>query len=288
MIPLTILWLAWFAADAPDKDFVGPPAPIVTSVEADDPQSIRMRIDHNMRASEEKLRKRSVDSEAKRLQDSILRDIDRLIELVKQSPPQSSEPQPPQSGPPSNPPPDGNPPPDEKPSASQQDGPGGGGQRTNQQGSGPPRPGGGSAGRERQPGEKSPTVRSPDGESRRDRRARSGKSSYQAKGNSMPSPSGAGKMDPNAQMPGPNPGDSKGYPGNNATVATGATMNPTTNGPPDRLANMSRDVWGHLPEAMRQEVDHYYRDKFMPRYREMLQQYYTRLAEAERREKKQP
>jgi hypothetical protein len=29
-------------------------------------------------------------------------------------------------------------------------------------------------------------------------------------------------------------------------------------------------------------VDHYYRDQFMPRYRELLQQYYSRLAERER------
>ena len=29
-------------------------------------------------------------------------------------------------------------------------------------------------------------------------------------------------------------------------------------------------------------LDHYYRDQFMPRYRELLQQYYSRLAERER------
>jgi hypothetical protein len=51
----------------------------------------------------------------------------------------------------------------------------------------------------------------------------------------------------------------------------------------DRLADVAKDIWGHLPETLRQEVDHYYRDQFMPRYRELLQQYYSRLAEQERR-----
>ena len=35
-------------------------------------------------------------------------------------------------------------------------------------------------------------------------------------------------------------------------------------------------------KTLRQEVDHYYRDQFMPRYRDLLQQYYSRLAERER------
>ncbi len=39
----------------------------------------------------------------------------------------------------------------------------------------------------------------------------------------------------------------------------------------------------HLPETMRQEVDHYYREQFMPRYRELVRQYYNRLAEQPKR-----
>lgn len=54
-------------------------------------------------------------------------------------------------------------------------------------------------------------------------------------------------------------------------------------GPADSMADVAKDIWGHLPESLRQEVDHYYREQFMPRYRDLLQQYYLRLAETERR-----
>jgi hypothetical protein len=56
-----------------------------------------------------------------------------------------------------------------------------------------------------------------------------------------------------------------------------------TSGKADRMSDVVKDIWGHLPETLRQEVDHYYRDQFMPRYRDLLQQYYSRLAEQERR-----
>jgi hypothetical protein len=51
---------------------------------------------------------------------------------------------------------------------------------------------------------------------------------------------------------------------------------------PDQLADVVKDIWGHLPESMRQEVDHYYRDRFMPQYRDLVQEYYLRLAERDR------
>lgn len=44
-------------------------------------------------------------------------------------------------------------------------------------------------------------------------------------------------------------------------------------------AETYKDVWGHLPEKMRQEMDSYFRDKFMPRYAELLKQYYSNIAE---------
>jgi hypothetical protein len=51
---------------------------------------------------------------------------------------------------------------------------------------------------------------------------------------------------------------------------------------PDQLSDVVKDIWGHLPETMRQEVDHYYRDRFMPRYQDLLREYYQRLAERDR------
>jgi len=56
-----------------------------------------------------------------------------------------------------------------------------------------------------------------------------------------------------------------------------------TSGKANGMSDIVKDIWGHLPETLRQEVDHYYRDQFMPRYRDLLQQYYSRLAEQERR-----
>lgn len=61
------------------------------------------------------------------------------------------------------------------------------------------------------------------------------------------------------------------------------SSSPVGMGPSDSLADVAKDIWGHLPETMRQEIDHYYRERFMPRYRDLLQQYYLRLAETERR-----
>jgi hypothetical protein len=58
-----------------------------------------------------------------------------------------------------------------------------------------------------------------------------------------------------------------------------------TSGKANGMSDIVKDIWGHLPETLRQEVDHYYRDQFMPRYRDLLQQYYSRLAEQERRAK---
>jgi hypothetical protein len=68
-------------------------------------------------------------------------------------------------------------------------------------------------------------------------------------------------------------GDSRGQPGMGGPK--GARQ-------PDQLADVVKDFWGHLPETLRQEVDHYYRDRFMPRYRDLLQEYYGRIAERDR------
>ena len=44
-------------------------------------------------------------------------------------------------------------------------------------------------------------------------------------------------------------------------------------------AEMYKDVWGHLPEKMRQEMDSYFKERFMPRYNDLLKQYYSNIAE---------
>jgi hypothetical protein len=46
-----------------------------------------------------------------------------------------------------------------------------------------------------------------------------------------------------------------------------------------RIADLYKEVWGHLPEALRQEMDQYAREKFMAKYGDLLKQYYTTIAE---------
>lgn len=51
----------------------------------------------------------------------------------------------------------------------------------------------------------------------------------------------------------------------------------------NKLADLYKDVWGHLPESMRSEMDVYAREKFMPKYNELIKQYYATISEKGRR-----
>jgi len=42
--------------------------------------------------------------------------------------------------------------------------------------------------------------------------------------------------------------------------------------------DVAKDVWGHLPDKLRQQVTQYYKEEFMPRYADLLKQYYSSLA----------
>src|SRR5262245_39426890 len=44
-------------------------------------------------------------------------------------------------------------------------------------------------------------------------------------------------------------------------------------------ADLYKDIWGHLPEKFRKEMDAYARVEFMSKYNDLLQQYYNRLSE---------
>jgi hypothetical protein len=60
----------------------------------------------------------------------------------------------------------------------------------------------------------------------------------------------------------------------------GGTKSAQNKGP---LADVFRDVWGHLPEQKRQEMDAYSRERFMAKYDELLRQYYRTIAEQGRK-----
>lgn len=53
-----------------------------------------------------------------------------------------------------------------------------------------------------------------------------------------------------------------------------------------KVADLYKDVWGHLPETMRQEMNQYSREQFMSKYNELLKQYYATIAEKGRRQDK--
>ncbi len=50
-----------------------------------------------------------------------------------------------------------------------------------------------------------------------------------------------------------------------------------------KIADLYKDIWGHLPETMRQEMNQYSREQFMAKYNELLKQYYATIAEKGRR-----
>ena len=56
-----------------------------------------------------------------------------------------------------------------------------------------------------------------------------------------------------------------------------------TPGEATKLAEVYKDVRGHLPEAMRAEMNAYSREQFMAKYNELIKQYYSTVAEKSRK-----
>ena len=53
---------------------------------------------------------------------------------------------------------------------------------------------------------------------------------------------------------------------------------------PNRNADLYKDVWGHLPEALRAEMNAYSNPRpFMPRYDDLIKKYYRMIAEQGRK-----
>ncbi len=62
-------------------------------------------------------------------------------------------------------------------------------------------------------------------------------------------------------------------------AGTGGNGTSGTRGRSPRPADRYKDIWGHLPDTLRQEIDQYSRDRFMPKYADLLKQYYATIAE---------
>jgi hypothetical protein len=55
-----------------------------------------------------------------------------------------------------------------------------------------------------------------------------------------------------------------------------------------KIDDLYKDIWGHLPETLRQEMDAYAKEKFMLKYSDLIKQYYATLAEKNRRKGDEP
>jgi len=106
-------------------------------------------------------------------------------------------------------------------------------------------------------------------------------------GQPKPMPMGAGGMkEPMPGSPMPMPRGAGLKPGQPAEGSSGPGSGKAS--PPMLPLDVpiAKEVWGHLPEKARQEVSQYYREQYLPRYNDLLKQYYTALAERERKGKK--
>jgi hypothetical protein len=199
---------------------------------AADLDKLREQIARDMESVEKRLKDKDAGDDTRNLQSQILSNIDKLLERLKNPPPQSNESQPMGGASPMN-----------QPSQSQPQ-------------SQP------SAGSQQQKSQSMTRRERREARRRQEQQARRGQQpmgrSEQKAATSANSPTREGNSVPTSRMP-------------------------ARTGPPETLADVVKDIWGHLPDTMRQEVDQYYREQFMPRYRDLLQQYYLRLAETERR-----
>ena len=86
---------------------------------------------------------------------------------------------------------------------------------------------------------------------------------------------------PMNQKPEPGPGNSNGAKDKDqkAGAVAGNPMGPADPRPSLPITEeVVKEVWGHLPDKLRQQVTQYYREQFMPKYADLLRQYYSSLA----------
>jgi len=73
----------------------------------------------------------------------------------------------------------------------------------------------------------------------------------------------------------------------NGKISGDTTQNASTkDGKSDkRVSDLYNDLWGNYPDRQRQEMDAYARERFMPRYEQLLRQYYRTISEQGRKTK---
>jgi hypothetical protein len=243
-----------------------------------DVQKTAERIAENAQKAGSRLKEKDPGADTRKIQEEILKDIDALLKKAQQPPPppMDSDTMPPMPPPPMSdmmpPPKDGMPPPK-------------GGMPPPKGGTGgSPMPKGGMGGGSGMPMPKGGTGGGASGTERKDgRRPRRERKPRGGSPMSMGEP--MAKADPGGKEPRPAKlepkegpmGGQKDKPAGDGMADKFGKASPKREN--DKLADLYKDVWGHLPDRLRQEMDLYYREQFMPRYSELLRQYYAALAE---------
>ena len=255
-------------------DGKAPPAPAPEAVaKAANPAETVEKIIKNSKAIADRLAESDAGEGTRKTQDQTLALIDSL--LKQDNPPPKSDTQDQDKDKDKDKNPDQNPDQkkdDQDPSGGKQNKPMGG-----MEPKGGQQPMGGS--QDRQRGERRP--RSGSGQAKADQKPEPGG------GQKKPGdqgPKGTAKEDKKNPMPGGAAGAKKDDPMGGTAGRTGGVPNGPPQGPSVPLADeVVKDVWGHLPDRERQQITQYYREQFMPRYSDLIKQYFSSLAEHSRR-----
>jgi hypothetical protein len=95
----------------------------------------------------------------------------------------------------------------------------------------------------------------------------------------QPMPMGGAKQDPGMAQANPMPMPMGGKEKSGGTANAGTPMGKaaiSTALPIDD--SVVKEVWGHLPDKLRQQVTQYYKEEFMPKYSGLMKKYYSSLA----------
>lgn len=225
---------------------------------AEDPAAVVERIIANSKAVGDKLARTDTGDETRSTQGTILKDIDALIDREENPPPSGGG----GGGDDQNKS-------DQKNDQNQQgQGQGGGQGQAGQQ------PKGGKGGSGQQGGNQQAGGRRPRGGGK-------GQPKPQDQGKDETGMANAGNPK-DGKDPQPGGGQPAGKDGKGGKAA-GAASGTTPKTPPPRPTvplddEVAKEVWGHLPDKVRQQVTQYYKEEFMPRYADLLKQYYASLA----------
>jgi hypothetical protein len=216
----------------------------------DKEQELLARVAKNMEASDTRLKKEDPGEDTRKIQDDILKDLDELIKKQQDQDNQKNQQ-------------------NQKDQQNQKNQGAKGGQK---QQSGPPKAGQGKTGKGQKPVGKT-------GEGTKDQ-PKNGKQQPGKGSKDDQKKEGAGKEKDKGGKDGKDGKQSKDK-GNGTAKEGGGGKDSAKKSA--TVADLYRDVWGHLPESRRQEMEIYSRERFLPRYEELLRQYYRTIAEQGRR-----